>query len=253
MAEEGIFVWGQNNFGQLGTGNTTPPRVPEKITSLSPNQIVDISFGNEHSLAATIDGELYSWGRNNDSRLGQGVGDKTDRHTPTRVSSLSHVKAVQVSAGQQFSVVLTSEGQVFSFGQNDEGQLGHGDTRSRDIPEEIKSLPSNITFISVGAAHSLALTKESGEVWAWGQNTYGQIGAGHNNAQLIPVKVSLPSKIISIACGGVFSGALSEEGKLFLWGYSGHGELGQGSTPNKNVPQEVPLNEKVIQFTCGYN
>ncbi len=126
LAEEDIFVWGQNNFGQLGTGDTQQRQVPEKITSLSPHQIVDLSSGYRHTLAATTEGAVYSWGHNGNGQLGQGVGDKTNRHSPTKIPSLSHSKVVQVSSGEDFSLVLTSEGRIFSFGDNNGGQLGQG-------------------------------------------------------------------------------------------------------------------------------
>jgi len=66
------------------------------------------------------------------------------------------------------------------------------------------------------------------------------------------VKLSLPSRTVSVACGAIFSGALSKEGDLFLWGDSTFGQLGAGNTEQKNSPQKVPLSEKVIHFCCGF-
>jgi len=148
-----------------------------------------------------------------------GLGDQTQRNTPTLVSSLSHVKVIQVSAGWDFSLALTSEGRIFSFGRNDKSQLGQGDLRDRNIPEEIKSIPTKIKLISTGWYHSMALD-ENGEVWVWGENRYGRLGLHHETDQKYPVKLSLPSRTVSVACGGIFSGALSKKGDLFLWGDS---------------------------------
>lgn len=39
-----------------------------------------------------------------------------------------------------------------------------------------------------GYAHSLALTDE-GLLYAWGSNTYGQLGTGNKNNQLSPVQI----------------------------------------------------------------
>ena len=58
------FIWsfGQNNFGQLGTGNITNFNVPQKILSIPP--VISVSCGSLHTLIITNDDNLWSWGRN---------------------------------------------------------------------------------------------------------------------------------------------------------------------------------------------
>jgi len=64
VAKEGVFVWGDNSCGQLGLGDNQQRNIPdpEKMTSLSPDQVLDVACGCENTLAATKSGELLSWG-----------------------------------------------------------------------------------------------------------------------------------------------------------------------------------------------
>jgi alpha-tubulin suppressor-like RCC1 family protein len=247
LAEEGLFVWGLNNTFQLGLGDNQLDQIrstPEKHSSLSQLDLRSISCSLNHALATTINGELLVWGKK--------PGDTTERKTPEKVTSMSNENVVQVLAGANFSLALTSKGKIFSEGNNDKGQLGQGDNQQRTTFTEITSIPTNITFISSGCQHTLALD-ENGDVWSWGQNSYGPLGLGHNNNQPTPTKVILPSPITQISVGGNFSAALSKEGVLFLWGYSSHGQIGLGSTDHKNTPQQLPLSETVVYFSCGYD
>lgn len=55
------------------------------------------------------------------------------------------------------------------------------------VPTQVKGLV-NIKTIAVGAFHNLALS-ESGQVWAWGNNEYGQLGTGDTQPRSTPVAV----------------------------------------------------------------
>jgi alpha-tubulin suppressor-like RCC1 family protein len=133
MAEEGLFVWGQNNEGQLGLGDNQNRTSPVKNNSLSQIDVRGISCCFHHTLATTNNGELLVWG------------DMTAKKIPERVNSMSNEEFVQVSAGPDFSLALTSKGRIFSEGNNSQGQLGQGDTEHRKTLIEITSIPTKIT------------------------------------------------------------------------------------------------------------
>ena len=77
-----------------------------------------LSAGNEHALALTKSGELYSWG----SAMLTGLDDKEHRATPKILEQLTNVK--QISCGGLHSMVLNKLGQVYTWGSNEGGQLG---------------------------------------------------------------------------------------------------------------------------------
>lgn len=55
------------------------------------------------------------------------------------------------------------------------------------VPSRVQNL-ERVQTIAVGAFHNLALL-ECGEVWAWGNNEYGQLGTGDTQPRAHPVHV----------------------------------------------------------------
>lgn len=64
-------------------------------------------------------------------------------------------------------------------------------------------------------------------MFAWGSNTFGQLGDGSYDSSLVPVEVSIPVSVVAIACGKNHSIALTSEGLVFVWGLNESGQLGR--------------------------
>lgn len=92
---------------------------------------------------------------------------------------------IQISAGESHCIALKSDGTVWAWGKGTEGQLGNGRFENSTIPVKVEGL-SDITKISAGANHNLALNEETGEVWSWGSNSCGQLGIGNHSNKAIP-------------------------------------------------------------------
>jgi alpha-tubulin suppressor-like RCC1 family protein len=80
-----LWMWGNNNFGQLGLGNTTNYSSPKQVGSLT--DWLSIACGNYFELATKTDGTLWSWGYNTTGQLGQG--NITNLSSPKQVGSLT--------------------------------------------------------------------------------------------------------------------------------------------------------------------
>ena len=105
------------------------------------------------------------------------------------------------------------------------------------------------------SSHSLAL-KEDGTVYAWGDNSFGQLGNGTNNGSNYPVQVLSPDgktplkNIKMVSAGGGFSVALAEDGTVYAWGRNDFGQLGDGTYENRNLPVKVK-GENGIGYLSG--
>jgi alpha-tubulin suppressor-like RCC1 family protein len=97
---------------------------------------------------------------------------------------------------------------------------------------------TNITAIAAGGAHSLAL-RSDGTIWAWGENSRGQLGDGATTNRPIPTQVSGLTNITAIAAGGAHSLAVHSDGTVWAWGFNNHGQLGEGSRTNRLAPVQV--------------
>ncbi|MGH3156425.1 MAG: RCC1 domain-containing protein, partial [Streptosporangiaceae bacterium] len=158
---------------------------------------------------------------------------------PVTVSLAPGVSISRAAAGDGFSLAATSAGQALAWGDDSAGELGHGSTTSSDVPVPV-SLPSGTTVTQVAAGmenFALALTS-AGQVLAWGDNTFGELGNGSTTDSDIPVAVSLPSgtAVTQVAAGGATSYALTSAGAVYAWGSGAGGTLGNGGTSNSGVP-----------------
>ena len=247
----GVKCWGNNDGGQLGTGNTTDSNVPVNVSSLS-SGVSAISGGVFHTCVLTSSGGVKCWGDNSASQLG--TGDNNSSLIPVDVSGLtSGVSAI--SSGYYHNCVLKSGG-VKCWGWNFYGQLGNGSNTDSNVPVDVSDLTSGISAISAGYYHSCAVTT-GGAVKCWGKNDNGQLGNGNNNNSNVPVNVSgLDSISISeISAGNAHTCALTSGGGVKCWGFNRYGQLGNGTTQDSYTPVDVSNLSSDVQAisTGGYH
>src|SRR5690606_37509516 len=136
-----------------------------------------------------------------------------------------------ISGGSAHSVALGSDGNAYAWGSNTFGQLGDGTNTSSNTPVQVQA-PAGDTFtsISAGENHSVALGSD-GNAYAWGRNTFGQLGDGTNTSSNTPVQVQAPAGVpsTSISAGSTHSVALGSDGNAYAWGRNIYGQLGDGT------------------------
>lgn len=106
--------------------------------------------------------------------------------------------------------------------------------------------------VSVGDNHSLGIDSE-GKLWAWGNNSDGQLGDGTTTNRTTPVEVKSDKKFKHISAGYHNSFAIDTEGYLWAWGTSGgeHWALGDGSTTTYKKPKQIKSDTKFVQVSAG--
>lgn len=191
-------------------------------------------------------GTVWAWGSNGSGQLG--LGDTSNRSTPTQITTLSSI--ICVAAGLSHSLAIKSGGTVYAWGLNSKGQLGDGTTTNKLSPVQVSGL-TGVTAVGAGRAHSLAL-KSGGTVWSWGDNYYGQLGIGTSgDTKLTPVQVPGLSGVTAIACGSDHNLALKSDGTVWAWGLNDAGQLGTGDQTNRLSPVQVSGLTDVKAIVCG--
>jgi alpha-tubulin suppressor-like RCC1 family protein len=76
-----VECWGENNHGELGTGDQQMRTRPSQVQSLS--DVIEIGVGQHHSCAITTIREAFCWGLNDDGQLGDGSTNQSN--TPVAV------------------------------------------------------------------------------------------------------------------------------------------------------------------------
>ena len=146
--------------------------------------------------------------------------------------------AQTIAAGSEHSLSVCSDSTVKAWGYNFEGQLGDGTSlNSSNVPVSVSSL-TGITAVAGGLEHSLALKNDS-MVWAWGNNTTGELGNGTNIDSDVPVQVNGLTGIVAIAAGYDHSLAVKNDSTVWVWGRNNYGQLGNGNNNDYNVPVQV--------------
>ncbi|HZH78690.1 MAG TPA: RCC1 repeat-containing protein, partial [Archangium sp.] len=113
------------------------------------------------------------------------------------------------------------------------------------------SVTSTCTLSAVGGfSHSLAV-RPDGTVWAWGNNTYGQLGDGTNTRRHTPVRVNGLSGVVAVAAGGGHSVAVRGDGTVWTWGNNMFGQLGDGTTTERWTPMQVRGLSGVVAVAAG--
>jgi alpha-tubulin suppressor-like RCC1 family protein len=200
-----VMTWGSG-------GGAKNSFIPVQVSGLS--EVTAIAADGGHSLALLKNGTVMAWGENEYGELGNGTTHDSD--VPVRVSGLREV--VAIADGADHNLALLKSGVVMAWGENDWGQLGDGFSSGdggttgpemcsltcSTIPVPVSGV-RDATAIAVGYGQSLALLANE-TVVGWGEDFSGQVGGGTAVPGIdVPVAVSGPSGVTSIAAGDVFS------------------------------------------------
>lgn len=98
--------------------------------------------------------------------------------------------------------------------------------------------------------HSLAID-EDGNLYAWGDNSSGQLGNNSKESILIPTKIMEGTKFKEVQAGASYSMAIDEDGNLYTWGDNSKGQLGNGTTTNSMVPMKIKEGKKFKGIYCS--
>lgn len=191
---------------------------PDRIKDLGLSGVVKISAGMTHFAALDENGDVWTWGTNGYGELGNGTigaNKYSDQEFPEKIS-ISNI--TQIDSGILFTIALEQNGTLWSWGINEAGQLGLGDLTNHNLPQKVTAIDENITKISVGYEHTLALDSK-GNLWGFGNDNSGQLVHYGRDPIKKPIKFLEQYIINDIFCNEDCSFAINKDDEVLKWGH----------------------------------
>lgn len=190
-----LWTWGDNGGGQLGTGNNTQQLSPVNISGDSWRTV---SCGADFTAAIRADGRLFTVGTNTSGQMG--VGDTVNRNNLMQVGALTTWQDLSVRSISQQMFATKTDGTLWGWGYNLNGSIGTGGFgHPITVPNQIGSA-TNWSKTFGGYAYTIGL-RTDGTLWAWGDNTTGQLGLGDTAPRTVPNQVGVADTWLGGAAG----------------------------------------------------
>ncbi|KAM7252649.1 hypothetical protein ACFE04_008158 [Oxalis oulophora] len=202
-----VFSWGWGDFGRLGHGNSSDLFTPQPIKLLQGLRVKQIACGDSHCLAVTFQGQVLSWGRNQNGQLG--LDTTEDSPVPQNIQAFQGIPIKMVAAGAEHTAAVTEDGELYGWGWGRYGNLGLGDRNDRLIPEKVFATNvEKMVMVACGWRHTISVSN-SGSLYTYGWSKYGQLGHGDFEDHLVPHKLE--------ALKGCSISQLGEVGRVWIY------------------------------------
>jgi len=230
-----IWGWGYNEHGEIGNNSLNVTNTPVSIHGACKTFChISASFYNSYSI--DYKGQVWGWGYNFTGE----IGDMSTTQRLTPVSVHGQCKTIcNISTHEFLSMTIDYKGQIWGWGYNGSGQLGDNTIIDKLTPVSIHGACKTFCHISAGFIKVLAIDYQ-GQIWAWGNNTFGQLGNNSTLSKKTPVSIHGSKKTYRyIASGWQSSNAIDRKGQIWGWGYNNKGQLGDNTTTSRRTPVSI--------------
>ena len=245
LTDTGLYAWGDNTYGQVGNGiSGGNVYTPHKVEGIDGN-IKDIIADN--TVYVLTDTGLYAWGTNFSGEVGNGESGLFA--PPHKVEGIDgNIKEVIINGSINHGstvYVLTDTG-LYAWGNNWSGEVGNGTTE--DVLTPYKVVDGNVKdFIVVNNDNdeTYYVVTDDG-LYAWGDNSYGEVGNGTTDNVLTPYKVvsgNVKDFIVVNYDNNETYYVVTDDG-LYAWGANSSGQVGNGTTDNVLTPYRVQIEKQ---------
>lgn len=244
-ADGSLYMWGGNDYGQVGIGSTDNQDKPVKVLE----NVKEFRFPDDRNplcAAVTKDGSLYMWGSDSHGRLANGqLGSK--QLTPYKVEfDRKDTKVANVyfpSDGvSKNGVAITTDGELYLWGTNSYNEINSSNSMYVTVPTR---LLTNVESFTVYRGTCAAIEK-SGALWLWGNNTYGIAGKIRTQSVVSPEEaVHILDGVKEVHLSYENGVAVRKNGTLWIWGY-GYGQMAGEGDNEQWIPQQQILPEEEI-------
>ncbi|OQR83470.1 regulator of chromosome condensation (RCC1)-like protein [Achlya hypogyna] len=152
-----VYCWGKQGEGQCGLGYVNQDQsAPVLLEALAPYEIVQVASGYTHTLALSVNGDVFSWGLGEYGQLGKGSPVPEVVDTSHCIGPPDAVTSVY--CGAFHSIATTAQNVMLAWGLNMYGACGLGHVQNRDTPERLDCFdPSLALRVACGHKFTVAV------------------------------------------------------------------------------------------------
>ncbi|KAJ5634535.1 hypothetical protein N7528_002377 [Penicillium herquei] len=233
--EANLYICGFGPGGRLGTGDEATRFTFSCIETggLAGKKVMSVALGQDHTLAITEFGEIFSWGSNKFGQLGYGLPRTSNKNdvpiqtTPRQIFNPFKKEMIIGAAASSIHSVVFSNSGLYTFGKN-EGQLGLVDSDARSL--EVQTTPRRVGAslfacpIQMVSAidRATAVLLQNHEVWVFSQYGYSKLSFPLEatsrfirDSFMATRYDASANRIVKITCGGNTICALASSGDVF--------------------------------------
>ena len=288
LTKEGTgYSIGANSNGQLGDGTTVSKNSPTVIKTEKSNltDIKELKAGSGSSMAIMKNGDTYTWGSNNNNKLGTTA--TKNQIYPTKLENVN--TSISGDIGTDNGGIIDIQGFVYMWGLGTYGNLGNSLYNTSVEPvlvgAEEAGLDEYDIILHLGETHQITVTNKTFNVLKEIQET-GTINYNIGNSNIASIsntglvtgqKEGKTTAIVTKADTGATSIAnvtvlpegveiepmaltcmshtvvLKANGTVWAYGLNSSYELGNGTSISSDRPIQVsfPSNIKITQIAVG--
>jgi alpha-tubulin suppressor-like RCC1 family protein len=224
MSDGSVMCWGQNESGQLGSGDTAAHLTPGRVPGIA--AAIFLSCGASHTCVVLEDTTVRCWGSNASGQLGIGRADDNP-HPKPEDTSLQGAKKIQT--GNSHTCAEMADKTVKCWGANGLGQLGDGTTADRFAPVPVSDLTGVGKLSSAGDHACAAANNDAGVAVAfcWGDNQDGKLGVAFTETRSASKPILVPglTGVDKVFVGANHSCAVIGD-RVRCWGANNFDQLG---------------------------
>jgi alpha-tubulin suppressor-like RCC1 family protein len=258
--------WGVNGDGELGTSAaldlcdipgivlvscTGTPQAVAGAPVLT--QLTLTGGGAGHTCGLDAEGRAWCWGFGEGGQLGDGL--RTSSSAPVAVAGEQRFERLRSSISGESTCGVMPAGSVWCWGVGPDGLWGTGiDYDAASVPKEI-AWSEPIAEFDLGQMHGCGISA-AGQAWCWGNNWYGQLGAGSAGGDGGLAKSATPLPVAgghlfrAVSTGLEHSCALDDDGAAWCWGSSSVAVAPVGEV-YVGTPQPVPGGLRFVSIRAG--
>ena len=218
-----------------------------------------VASGNNFTMALREDGTVWAWGLNSSGQLGDGT--KVTRSYPVRVKNTDGTglleNIVYIAAGGSSAVAIDKDGRVYGWGSGTSNGLGskqesllpspvvtsyeetvtETDDGEGNVVKETTVTKTELVgaVAAAGGANHMLVLMGNGQVYAWGANSYGQVGINTTDNVYVATLVQKSNGIepiedtVKVSAISNTSLILTRDGQVYAWGQNVTGTTAVGN------------------------